>query len=446
MTDTPHKQAVLSRSVEPSSSLELSYPSELLRPPAARQARGQDTIYGGRRVLVSRHGGGSDRFLTDNAGTGGVNQSKPEPDVWRVVYRARTELAAGQMLVARALVAPAGATEEFSLAAGGTWQNHGVGGDTRVVLSWDNVDADTATETVQFPTPPAFAEGGGEEAEPGWTWAHLEHLVAAGIRPPGAANSLSEQAKWSEWPTVTASVQDRGGARVVHFSLAEEPDTHVAADTATDVSANGVSQSLAWQNKIPQTEQADGTTFEEHRFGIHRALYVGTRQTARLGPRICHWSAYAEGIAAVDDAETAAQQINSPTFVRVSAGPNTAWDADAVGFDLISPRRAPENLETRISGAAVDPVRLRVYARFTAAGANVAIFRLQTSPRSWIELEIDQAVVGTAFTWLAVTGFVESNLHSDDTFAIAQDFALTPGGILEIRYWDLSYGDYAVGA
>jgi hypothetical protein len=447
--DTPYKPTLPGKVFEPASSLAASYPSTLAPEPFAKSGRTQDTVFNGRRCLVSQHMGGCDEWLTDNAATGGGAQTKPDDDTWRTVCRARTELMPGSVLVARVIAVPSGATEYYN-AGTGTYENDGNQGAARFVIDYDNVDADSDSVTVEFELPASQDADGIEDAAAGAAWSQLQHHVAPIVRPAACINSPSDVAKWSEWPTITVAVGHRGGARVVHASLCEEPYEHIVADTVTDASScNGVGANLHLLDKYPIEKTSDGATYGDPRFGTHRMLDVANRQTQRLGPRICHFSAYGEELTEVTDTETDAIQITSATYVRVSwrdANANTAWDADAPGFDILPARRAPENLSSRLSGAAVAPVRLRVYARFSAAGANTGVFKVQSSSRCSVSITISQATVGTTWTWLTITGFLETNIASDDNYCIVQDWAKTTGGSLEIMYWDLSYGDFAVGA
>ena len=449
MANTQYKKTELARAYFPASSLAASYPSALLREPFAKAMRTQDSTLAGRRLIVSQHMGGCDEWLVDNTATGAITQSKPGPLVWRVVVRARTDLAAGQVLTARVIAVPSGATE--TLGAGSLYLYDGAGGQIRWSIDYENTDAipDTATETVTLGLAQSSEDDGVEDdSQPGRAWQQLQHRAVLGIQPAAVANDPAELAKWSEWPTVTVSVEHRGGARVVYSSLTEEPHEHAVLHTITNIATcNGIKVDYQLAGVYPVEEEADGVTYEEHRHGVERLLYVAARQSQRIGPRICHWSSHSEERTEPTDTEADAVQVTSATPVRVSwqdAGSNTAWDPDAPGWDITQAQRHPEAL--RLSGAAVAPVRLRVYARYTGAGAATGYLSVQSSERSSVRVAIPQATVGTTWTWLTITGFLEANIAGDDTYAIVQDFAWTSAGTLEIRYWDLSYGDYAVGA
>lgn len=444
MTDTPYKQAPLGADIEDPSSLALSSPSTLRRPPVEAQARAQNSILGGRRVLLCRHMGGSTSWLADNSATGGASQAHPEPGVWRETWRARVEQQAGTELEVRVLSAPSGQTEVY-VPGLGIWEAQGVGGDTRVVVGWENIDADTASEEVDFTLGQAQDPGGVEDPAVGSAWAQLMHSYRLAVRPAEAFNSLPESSKWSEWPTVDLAVADRGGSRVVHMSVCEAPASHVVDDAELEVTVNGYDPAKVWAVKVPQTEQADGATYEEHRFGLLRSMYTAQRQTQRVGPRLLSWSPYSEGKASVSAVEPAARSFTSSTPERVSVGSNIAWDPDAPGFDLMGTGKAPENLSTRIVGAGAIPVRVRIYARWSVLVApSTAVFRVESSARSFVQLELDSAVVGTSFGWHEATGWLEAPVASDDLYPIVQDFVEVNGGTFEIRYFDVTGGAFSV--
>lgn len=446
MADTEYKVTPLAKVYYPASSRAGSHPSPLLRDIFTKAARSQDSVLNGRRLAVSQHPGGCDEWLVDNQATGGGTQTKPDSTTWRVVHRTKFELMPGSVLIARVLAVPSGATEEFVVATA-TWDNDGNQGAVKFSLSYDNVAADSDSQTVQIELPPSAEDDGVELADAGAAWSQLQHHVVVNVRPSAVANDPAELAKWSEWPTVTCAVEHRGGARVVHASLCEESYEHAIAHDETSTTVNGMKPDQIVTDPYPIEETSDGGSFEDHRFGVHRLLHTANMQTARVGPIIASFSAYSEENTEVTDTETDAIAITSTTPVRVSwrdANANTEWDADAPGFDVVQSRRNPENLSTRLSGAATSPVRIRVYCRFSGAGSATGYFRFQTSPRSWVTLSLSQSTIGTTWGWRTITGFVETNVAGDDAYCIGQDFAWVSAGQLEIRYFNVTYCDYAV--
>jgi hypothetical protein len=442
MPNTQYKKTTpLPLAVKPSPA-SLSDPSELLRPPFVRASTAQDTVLGARRVLVSRHGGGSDEWLVGNTTPGQPSQTFPDPNAWRDVSHHFVRMHPGQTLVFRVLATPSGATEVKPI--GLPWKQHGVQGRVRAVITWTDESGATATATATAMPAAAPDAEGAEETGPAASWAQVQHLVVPVVRPSGAGVDLAIAEQWSEFVMVEVLFQDQGGARIIHATLSEETIEHVALHSNRAVTINGAPQSGAWPNKYPQEEHEDGATYQEHRFGVHRALAVAERQTREVGPKIAAWSAYTEAAALVTGVAVP-KDITSTTPVRISAGPNTAWDADAVGFDITMSARAPENLPTRVSGAASCPVLILLYCRYNQAGANTGVVRIQSSPRSYVEVKVKQSVVGTTWQWVGVRGWLETNIASDDAHCVIQDFGQTTGDTLQILAWDISYGDSPVG-
>jgi hypothetical protein len=441
MSDTQYKKTTPGTQLSPASSLDLSYPSELLRPPAERMALAQDSILGGRRTLLSRHTGGSHEFLVDNTATGGGSQGKPDAVTWRRTAFARLEQQPGTALLVRFLYAPSGASE-FN--AGGTWDLSGVGGMTRVTAQWDTGTA-TANATVERTLDGEDDADGAEKQDPGAQWGQLQHQVAPLMLPPGAVNDFSVAEDYSEWPTVTLAVEDKGGARVLHMSVGEVPSDHTALHTTTDPTFTA--SAPAWETDRPQIEAPDGATYEEHRYGIFRSMEIAAKQTERVGPVIGQWSAYDERAAGPTDTDVAPRTTTAATFSRISAGLNTAWDTNEVGPFIMGTLRAPEHLSTRITGAGSVPVLIRVEARFSAAGVAIGVCRFASTDRSYVDVVVDQAVVGSTWTTVSAHGTLEASIASDDFWPVLQDFFRSDGAAqLEVRSWTVSYGDYTTGA
>ncbi|HET6494117.1 MAG TPA: hypothetical protein VFH61_01990 [Thermoleophilia bacterium] len=439
MSDTQYKRTPATPDFLPASSLALSDPSELVRPPAQAAARSVDSTLGGRRMVLSRHTGGAHQFLVDSTATGGASQGKPDAVTWRRVAFDRFEQQAGTALVVRIVYVPSGASEYQDLAS---WELSGVGGQVRVTVSW-SLGGSSESTSVERTLDGEVDPDGAEQLGDGAQWGQLQHQVATIIRPGDAANDFAVAAAFSEWATTELAVEDRGGARVVHVSVAEVPVEHVTDDKALEPSLSG--SSPQWETNRPQTEAPDGANFEEHRYGAFRALQVTARQTQRVGPIVAQWSAYSETAAGVTDTDVAPRSRTLATFARLSAGLNTAWDPSEVGWFVQGTARAPEHLASRIVGAGSIPVLIRVEARFTGAGAAVGVVRFASSHRSWVDVLADQAVIGTTWTVLEQRGWLEASIASDDYWPVLQDFFRSDGAnTLEVRGFSVSYGDFTV--
>src|SRR5690606_29911705 len=128
------------------------------------------------------------------------------------------------------------------------------------------------------------------------------------------------------------------------------------------------------------TKAPDGADYEERRYGLLQALNVAERQGRELGPIIASGGSYAENLAEVTDTDPDAIEVSSTSFVGLSVGSSfTTWSSDAPGYAIAGyyARRNPENLPTRLDGAATIPIRIQAHARFTGAGSNKGYIRFQ---------------------------------------------------------------------
>lgn len=429
---------------QPSAAASVSFPSALMRDPWRTALRGPDNVPAARRRIVTQHTGGSSEWCSGNFTVGGGSQEYPAPDVWRTVCRSRFELGPGCALQVNVIAVRSGQTE---ITSGGGWAGYGAGGRVRVSLSYENTSADTATASAELALPASIETDAWEPTTAGGSWGALLFASAVLVHPAAALGSASEQAKWSEWPTVDVVVEHLGGARVIQCELVEVPREHVVVDTVEESSLHGWPATQQIPTPRPAIEDKDGASFDEHRFGTHRGLHVAARQTERAGPIIAQWSSYAEALAEVADTENDAIAITSKSWVGVSLGSSiTTWDANNPGHDVAGhyARPVPENLAERLDGAAAIPVRARVWARFTTTGSNTGRVKLQTSARSWLIVKVPQSASTTTYAWHEAIGWVESTDAVDDGAVNLQDFGKVTGGTMEIRDWAVQFGEFEV--
>lgn len=448
MANTEYKSRTLPRHIKaagPEGRL-TSHPAPLFSGPWRQSFGAADHTPSAYRRVLSQHTGGPGSWLVGN-GAPGNPQTHPETDVFRTVMVVPSELAPGCALALRVVAVRSGMKEKLL----STWVANGTGGRVRVHVEFWRTSGDDDTATAELELAPSLEENGAEPTDPGASWNNLVfgYLPILYTDEGIAGEPIADRERWSENTTIIATVQHEGGARVIHCSLTELPFEHVADhEEEVDVSIHG------WPPTVkppvrPQTEGADGATYEEHRFGPARGFAAALRQSQRFGSTIAEWTSYAEDLAEVADTDPDPIQITITSFVGLSVGAAiTEWSTDAPGYDVAGhyAARAPENLATRLDGAAAIPVRCRVHARFTGAGSNVGVVRFQTTSRSWVDVEIDQAEVGTSWTWITVTGWLECGVAADDTWPVLVDFAKTTGGTLEVRYWRVMVGDFEVGA
>jgi hypothetical protein len=423
---------------------QVSCPAPLMKAPWRQALRGPDQVIAAHRVLVNQHTGGSPAWFINNDDPNSIAQEFPVADVWRTVKRAKVCLSPGCVLQVRVLATRSGPVQWFgTIDAVTQWHHKGNAGRIRVNVSYTNDLAETDTRTVEVFLPGSDLEDGAESTDAGASWFVLLHRSVLLVHPLAALQSPLEAAKWSEWPELEIEIQHEGGARVIQVVVQETPWDHVAAHDREDITIHSWPEVQGVPDQRPQVEQADGATYEEHRFGAKRALIAARRLTERAGPVLATWSSYNEADATPTMLEAAAASASSTTPVGLSIGASvTAWDPDAPGHSISGhyAGRAPENLITRLDGARAIPARFWVYARFTTnADVETGTIRFQTSPRTWIDVEVREL---SAWTWYQAIGWIEASATAGDFEVWLQDFFFATGGTVQARYWALETGEF----
>lgn len=450
MTNTPFKARDIPRRIKQPDATPrlLSFPAPLFGHPWKVGLQAADHVPAAHRVLLLQHNGGGGGWLVGNATPADPLQNYPEVGVWRTVVPAhKVSLAPGCGLEMRVVALRSGMVQYYKLSPPG-WNEYGVHGKLRVTIGYTNLDAETDTAVAEIDLAPSLEDNGVEPfTVDGGSWSQLLFKHVALIAPAGVKNGvLSEIAKWSEDTTLTITVEHLGGSRVIQCAIQEVSRTHVVDDTEESPSVHGWPSSLPPPAR-PQTESSDGADYEEHRFGTARAMAVAERQGRELGPVIASWTSWAETLAEVTDTTPDPIQVSSTTWVGLSVGSShTEWSADAPGYAVSGhyARRSPENLDTRVSGAAAIPVRVRAQVRWTGTGFNTGYIRWQTSARSWLNLVVSQASVDVEWTDLTTTGWLETTIGPDDPDVNLMDFTRVTGGTMEVRAGSVEWGDREV--
>jgi hypothetical protein len=451
MTDTPYKGRDMPRRIKTGSGAtarQLCWPAPLFGSPFKAGLQGADYNPCGRGVVLCQHTGGSGGFLVHNDPPDHP-QNYPEAGVWRTVQTTTVTLAPGSGLELRVIAMRSGMSQYED--ANPLWQPYGVNGRLRVTIEYVNLDSNTTTAVAEVALAPSPEEDGAQPEASGSAWGHLLFKHVPLVAPAEVkAGDLAEIAKWSEDTTITVTVEHQGGARVIQCLVQKVPYKYAAADDDEANMSIHVWPDDAPPPARPQTEVADGPTNEEHRFGVAHGLRVAARQSQQLGPVLATWTSYTEGDAEVTDTEPDPLQTASSTYVGLSIGSSiTSWSVSGPGYAVYGcyALRNPENLRTRLnrSQAGVVPVRAWGEVRFTAGGANAGYLKFQSTARSWVEIPISQAVVGTTWRKVTITFFIESMVAPNDVRVNLQDFFKTTGGAtLQVRGWSLVWGDKAV--
>lgn len=441
MTNTQYKIRTLPKNIKGlgTEGRLVSFPSLLFAEPWREALGASDYTLSAYRPLISQHTGGPAEWMVPSSGP---VTAYPLTGLWREIARTRTEMAPGCALALRVVALQSGQTRFDNL---GEDELYAPGGRVRMTATFRIGDGSPGVVATEIELDASQLANGAEPDETGQSWGVALYKYAPLIHIGDVfAQTPSEVVKWSEGVSVEIVVEHQGGARVVHCSVVEVPHVHGTLHTEEIASTiHGWPPELA-PTARPQTEDADGVTYEEHRLGTARGYAAALRQSQRLGSTIASFTSYTENLAEVDDAEPDPIAVTSTSFVGLSVGSAiTSWSSDALGYDVAGhyARRVPENMPTRLANAGVIPVRVRVLARFTFAGSNKGYVRFQTSSRSWVDVVVDQAVVGTTFTWVKTTGFLECGTAADDNYPVLIDFARVTGDQMEVRYWRVEWGD-----
>lgn len=448
MSDTEHKWVITANKVVHRPALyPVSGQRPLTRAPVAAVLRAQDSVLGRPKVVVAQqHRSGSDEWkIPGTAPAGGTTQSYPTQDTWQQVSIFRCRLPPGCALEAHVVYSPSGLTEVLNSP---NWELAGAVGQWRAQITFDNgTDSETVTVGLDLPgSKEANAAVPGGEGE---GWNVLQHRKIEDIIPEAALNSAKEMQKWSEWPLVTIAIDQAGGARILHALVFTRPFAHAQDhDEAADVSAHAYSEGGATPDQLPtpypQTEAADGGTFEEQRFGSQRLVEVAGEQGEKMGPRILVGSAHAELEANVLDTDGEPLNVTSATPVSIYDG-STAYSEGMPGYVVGASYAQLRHISGEIAlrgRAAVIPVRVWVYAAL-AGGASKAYLRVQASAWSWVDVPITSSTA-QSWTW---TGYLEAqaipdpDLDSDGVLASCAPLAyVVGGGSVDVYDWAVSFG------
>lgn len=444
MTDTQYKV----KNLEPGSTTPAFPTLACVYPAPFKEAAWEDDlssvdvpISSNARLVASQHMGGSGRFMVGYGAGGGASQTYPDPDAWRTVLRSKGNLAPGNALFFRVLALESGQTEVYN-PSNATWETTGNQGAVRLIVYYENEDGDYTSYAYEKILEGNFLSDGN-------AWLRLVCLTAKGLTHLlNAGNNAAEQSKWSEWPRYTIQIQHRGGARIIQAVVHEAPHWHSAFHEDEEISIHGWTQTGSTPR--PQIEDADGGTYEEHRYGTLRAMHAAKRQSLRYGAHVAHWTSYAEGLAEPGDTEQDPFTITSTSWVGLSVGSAiTDWDTDSPGYAIHAPPcgRSPENLHTRMRidadadgeyYASAIPVKVGVYAR-KPSGAKPGYVKFQSSPRSMVIVEV---AASADWEWYETSGWLEASSSGADSYSNLMDFAKVVDGTMEIRDWYVDYGDY----
>lgn len=369
--------------------------------------------------------------------------SYPDRDSWRSAGSVHLpEVSPGCVLRARVLCIGSGQTQVEN--PPGTWEPGGPSGAFRLRCRWTADDGTTIGPVdvhVDLPASPV-ADAAVPVGDAAY-WIALQQLELE-MRP----DDLEDDAVavvWSERAAVEVELLLRGAPRLVAVVLHEQP-VRVAYDhdEPGPAAVNGASAAEVPQTSRPQVAAANGTTYEEHRFGTRRLATTATRQS-QLGPHVAELLAWHEAEADFSTVDVGPVVISSSTFVDVLEQTETAYDAERPGM-LVAAATAQQhhlcdaglvlgNDTAALPDTAVIPARVLVEARVTGA-ANLATIRVQSGLYEWIDVDVD----GLVYATYEATGYLEAQAAPDHPSAVLQVFGRVDADTLEIRAITVGFG------
>lgn len=414
--------------------------------PLGALMRSQDHIVAtSRRTIAEWSLSGATDWAQPNGTTNpGVStptgQFYPNEATWRTLGTYRSNLTPGCMLAAHVMFCPSGLTQQ-DVGGGVNFQNAGAWAEIRVGVTWTNGASSTGPHYFSkiLPGSDNGTYGGAELSDNEANWDALDERDIVNIRPPSLTTDAAVAQDYSEWSDVQIVLQVRGGARVVHVEVHEVPVVHVTDhDDAGLTSVHAMPASLAPLTTFPQTKQADGVTYEEHRFGTTRLLQVAERQSERLGPRILHLTSWRESDASIwQQSEGNAIAITSSSFVDILDTSITSYSQSNPGWIVGGANAKLHRLcdPNLISRGEFAVVPARVHIDCTPPASGTCTVRVQSGTYEWIDVPI---ATGGARAWFTMTGYLESQVFDDHAWATVQIFARRSAGLTTLSIWNCS--------
>lgn len=406
-----------------------------------RHLQAQDTAPASTRRLVCEQHMTTQEWLvvdgTDPTNTGST-QVYPDSTTERIAARAMFCQAAGSVLEVRALCLPFGPTQEMPDTS---WILDEYGGTIKVDGSWTSEsNTNTDAQETNLTAAAGVEDYGGLPSGNGAYWNVIRPVYAEWLAPEDR-DQPEEAADYSEGTRCELTVSHIGGVRTIHTSVCERPYIHATDHDTLEATAHTWPESLSNPHPEPRTEGADGSTYDERRFGTSRSMAVVERQRQRLGPILWTWHNYLEGQAV--DVTEALRNTSSDTFVGIIDNNVTAWGADEAGFAMPGHYAIPRDRQVVSQRIGLIPVRIWVYGLNTTASETGEV-QVQTSARSWITVTVSDSLA-----WYTTTGYLECQRTSDDgtDYANAVPLFRRESGSVTCRVHAIicEYGAFAYG-
>lgn len=408
---------------------------------AAQRAVGaaQDAVCSGSRRVVGRWDlSGSPTYHVPASGseTPGGAQELPDIETWRHAATIHVPtITPGCFLQARIVYAPSGNTSRDIVGIG--WSPAGPFGAVRLRHAWTTASGSDGPHDVDVVLPVSLLEDAAEPTGAAQGWHVLSYEDTPLLTPDGYDTNAGAAAA-SEGHTATVDIYLRGAPRVVSIVVYEVPVRTVYDHDDDDPHAvNGQSAYEVPLTARPQTEAANGSTYEEHRFGTYELLRTAERQS-ELGPVVCELLSWDESSADFTATDRPPLVVSSTTLVDIFDG-SAGYEPNRPGM-IVAAAHAQQHALCDpglvLGGvSAVVPVRVVVEGNITG-GANEAIVRVQSGPYEWVDVAIDGLTVGT----YEATGHLESQVTPDHQRANLQVFAMVDADTVELYSVAVHFG------
>ena len=382
-------------------------------------SRAQDAaVAGQRKILGTFHLAAAGEWLGNAAQPGTGGRDYPDRTTDRRIGGSRAHPLPGHGASVRWVYVPSGPTEDAFVSSLGTY------GDSKLSATWNGLGATTASPEVSSTAPgsqltySAPSQGWGSE----WAraqWAYAPSLSIGNL----ALDSIARI--YSEWPRLDTACESVGTMRLISCIVQDAPTKVAQLHTDDDVSMHAADGGT-WPHNGPRIEQADGLTYEDHRHGTERLLAAAQKQLDRVGPLVCHWSAWSDHTATTTQAT---QTVSIPSTTDALLWDTSVSAYDATGVGLMAPCYHAIRFDERALmpvTVAVCPVRISVrYSTTSGTG----VLTVHTSERSACVLTLpNKASIG----WETYTTQLEVMRDPADTDNIVQIFARrgTSSGLL----------------
>lgn len=388
----------------------------------------------GRRVLAQVGLHGADAFLVKSIDPEDTpSQEYPEKAAERVLLRTRARLTPGYALQVHVTYSPTGQTQYFLAEPSNSWFPDGAIGALLVDVSWYTPLAVEQTTSNAFGLAPSGELYAGIGATP---WLQVREFTSPVITCEG--QDIND-ARFSEWVTVTITLTARGGARIIDAVVYEVPHRYARSDSYRETTVQSGPPvnyySYAILAPAPPTDA---------RHGPRAALHIMDSRRHLSGPALMQWSSWDESSEAVTVDEATPVSVSGLSFTELRFPSISTFAESHPGWSLSSggtARHIEHSGTQALRGKdGVIPVTCRVYARMTTGG-DTGTIRFQSKDYSLCDID----VTINSWFWFEAVGYLRCGPHQSVS-SVMQILGKVAGigTTLQVRYAAVDFGTCAV--